>query len=774
MLSARSVSAHRLKSINSSGVTRPLPSGTGARYRRRQPCRVARNADRAVRTTASWPCAPRVASACCESATCECGVRNHRRATPPPVGSSASPPSGRSGRSKGGVSGVAIKNHAGFIWSVADLLRGVYKQSEYGRVILPLTVLRRLDCVLEPTKAEVLETMADLPETLRNREPLLQQVADQPFVNMSKHTFHTLLGDHDNVAGNLRNYIAGFSESARDIVDKFNFDVQIDRLDDHNLLYLVVSKFAEIDLSPAAVSNLEMGYLYEELIRKFSELSNETAGEHFTPREVIRLMVNLLFTDDDRLLTRPGVVKTLLDPACGTGGMLSVAEDYLRELNPQAQLRVFGQEVNAETYATCRADMLIKGADADNIRFGNSFDDDQHQGQRFDYLLANPPFGVEWKMVADTIRDEHAAQGFAGRFGAGLPRINDGSFLFLQHMISKMRRPEEGGARLAIVFNGSPLFTGAAGSGESEIRRWIIESDMLEAVVALPDQLFYNTGISTYFWVVTNRKAPHRRGQVQLIDARESFTKMRKGLGQKRNEISAEQIDDITRLYGAFEEGPRVKIFPNESFGFLRITVERPLQLRWEITDDTLAAVESDKKVARLDVLKRDALLEALRNSRGSQYTAEKSAKTAVQEALASADADTPAALVKAVTDALAVRDSEAPVITDRTGNPKPDPDLRDNENVPLPEVSVTYEPDPTARLETIEYRTAVDDHLEAEVHPYVPDAWHDPAKTKIGYEVPLTRHFYTYTPPRPLHEIDAEIKKLEHEIQALLTEVIE
>ena len=417
------------------------------------------------------------------------------------------------------MSGRAIKNHAGFMWSVADLLRGVYKQSEYGRVILPLTVLRRLDCVLEPTKAEVLETMADLPETLRNREPLLQQVAGQPFVNMSRHTFHTLLGDHDNVAGNLRNYIAGFSESARDIVDKFNFDGQIDRLDDHNLLYLVVSKFAEIDLSPAAVTNLEMGYLYEELIRKFSELSNETAGEHFTPREVIRLMVNLLFADDDRLLTRPGVVKTLLDPACGTGGMLSVAEDYLRELNPEAQLRVFGQEVNTETYATCRADMLIKGADADNIRFGNSFDDDQHQGQRFDYLLANPPFGVEWKMVAEAIRDEHAAQGFAGRFGAGLPRINDGSFLFLQHMISKMRRPDEGGARLAIVFNGSPLFTGAAGSGESEIRRWIIESDMLEAVVALPDQLFYNTGISTYFWVVTNRKAPPRRGQVQLIDA---------------------------------------------------------------------------------------------------------------------------------------------------------------------------------------------------------------------------------------------------------------
>ncbi len=672
------------------------------------------------------------------------------------------------------MSGVAIKNHSGFIWSVADLLRGVYKQSEYGRVILPLTVLRRLDCVLEPTKAEVLETMADLPETLRNREPLLQQVAGQPFVNMSKHTFHTLLGDPDNVAGNLRNYIAGFSESARDIVDKFNFDVQIDRLDDHNLLYLVVSKFAEIDLSPAAVSNLEMGYLYEELIRKFSELSNETAGEHFTPREVIRLMVNLLFADDDRLLTRPGVVKTLLDPACGTGGMLAVAEDYLRELNPQARLLVFGQEVNAETYATCRADMLIKGADADNIRFGNSFDDDQHQGERFDYLLANPPFGVEWKMVAETVKDEHAAQGFAGRFGAGLPRINDGSFLFLQHMISKMRRPDEGGARLAIVFNGSPLFTGAAGSGESEIRRWIIESDMLEAVVALPDQLFYNTGISTYFWVVTNRKAPHRRGKVQLIDARDSFIKMRKGLGQKRKEISTEQIDDITRLYGAFEEGPRVKIFPNESFGFLRITVERPLRLRWEITDDTLTAVESHKAVAKLDHDARQALLDELSNHRGSEYASEKAAKAAAQEVVVSANGDSPAALVKALAESLAVRDPDAPVITDRSGSPKPDPDLRDNENVPLPDVTVAFEPDPTARLATIEYRTAIDDYIETEVHPYVPDAWHDPDKTKIGYEIPLTRHFYTYTPPRPIHEIDAEIMALEAEVLTLLKGVAE
>ncbi|MYB09752.1 MAG: SAM-dependent DNA methyltransferase [Acidimicrobiia bacterium] len=667
-----------------------------------------------------------------------------------------------------------INNHAAFIWSVADLLRGVYKPSEYGRVILPLTVLRRLDCVLEPTKEEVLAAVGQLPDTLQNRDPLLAKFAGQTFFNTSRHTFATLLGDPDNVAANLRNYIAGFSESARDIVDKFNFDVQIDRLDERNLLYLVVSKFADLDLSPEAVSDLDMGYLYEELIRKFSELSNETAGEHFTPREVIRLMVNLLFRDDDELLTRPGVVKTLLDPACGTGGMLSVAEDHLRNLNPQARLMVFGQEVNAETYATCRADMLIKGQEASNIKFGNSFDDDQHQGERFDYLLANPPFGVEWKMVAEKVKDEHASQGFAGRFGAGLPRINDGSFLFLQHMISKMKRVDEGGARLAIVFNGSPLFTGGAGSGESEIRRWIIESDMLEAVVALPDQLFYNTGISTYIWVVTNRKAPQRQGKVQLVDAREHYTKMRKNLGEKRKVLSDPQIDEITRLYGAFEEGPQVKIFPNESFGFLRITVERPLRLRWEITDDTLAAVAADKKVAKLDHELRESLLNQLRTHHGSTYTTEIEAKQAAQEALLSATTNKPTALVTAVADALAIREADAPIITDRSGTPKPDPYLRDQENVPLPPRTVTYEPDPTARLETIEYRSAVDDYLYIEVHPYVPDAWPDPDKTKIGYEIPLTRHFYTYAPPRTLTKIDAEINQLEHDIQVLLAELAE
>ncbi|MYB43582.1 MAG: SAM-dependent DNA methyltransferase [Acidimicrobiia bacterium] len=670
------------------------------------------------------------------------------------------------------MSDDTINNHEAFIWSVADLLRGVYKQSEYGRVILPLTVLRRLDCVLEPTKDKVLERAAKLPADLENRAPILMHAAGESFYNTSKHTFKTLLADPDNVAPNLRNYIAGFSESARDIIDKFNFDTQIDRLDQHNLLYRVVGRFADLEVHPDVVSNLEMGYIYEELIRKFSELSNETAGEHFTPREVIRLMVNLLLADDDELLTAPGIVKTMLDPACGTGGMLSVSEEYLRKLNPQGRLHVYGQELNAETYATCRSDMLIKGLDASRIRFGNSFDNDQHPNRRFDYLLANPPFGVEWKMVADHIRSEHKTKGFAGRFGAGLPRINDGSFLFLQHMISKMKRPEDGGARLAIVFNGSPLFTGAAGSGESEIRRWIIENDWLEAVVALPDQLFYNTGISTYFWVVTNRKSPKRRGKVQLIDARESWTKMRKSLGNKRKQISDDQIIELTRLYGAFEEGTRCKIFPNESFGFLRITVERPLRLRGEITGDTLAAVATDKKIAKLPAATQQLLVDKLRSNHGATYATEKDARAAVRDALMSVIGESPTPLVNAVTTALAVRDPDASVVTDRKGNPKPDPTLRDYENVPLPAKRVTHEADTSRRLNTIEYQTTINDYLETEVHPYVPDAWHDPTKTKIGYEIPLTRHFYTYTPPRLLEEIDAEIKSLVAEIQDFLAEM--
>jgi type I restriction enzyme M protein len=599
-----------------------------------------------------------------------------------------------------------IRNHAAFIWSVADLLRGDYKQSEYGRVILPLVVLRRLDCVLEPTKEKVLRTAARLEGRVANVDPILCQAAGEQFYNTSPLDLRKLLDDPNRIADNLLAYIARFSPAARDVLDKFDFRTQVDRLDRADLLYLVVSRFCEIDLHPDTVSNLEMGYLYEELIRRFSELSNETAGEHFTPREVIRLMVNLLFIEDDRLLARPGVVKTLFDPACGTGGMLSVAEDHLRSMNPQARLEVFGQELNAETYAVCRSDMMLKGQDASHIVWGNSFSEDGFQGQAFDYLLANPPFGVEWKKVERVIRDEHDSKGFAGRFGAGLPRINDGSFLFLQHMISKMKPPEQGGSRLAIVFNGSPLFTGGAGSGESEIRRWIIENDWLEAVVALPDQLFYNTGISTYFWVVTNRKSPERRGKVQLVDARELWVKMRKSLGEKRKEISPDQIAEITRIYGAFEENDRVKILPNESFGYLRITVERPLRLRWEITDETLAAVRSSSKLAKLHPGALDRLIEGLTARRGLTSTNRTQLASELDPVLANDGLSR--IQLQAVWDCLAVRDSGAPVISNHRGEPDPDPELRDQESMPLPGVAVRYEPDSSARLASLGYRTAV------------------------------------------------------------------
>ena len=669
-------------------------------------------------------------------------------------------------------SGSDPRSHADFIWSVADLLRGDYKQSEYGKVILPLTVLRRLDGVLAPTKAHVLERYAGLRDRLKNVGPVLTGITGVQFYNDSEVDLRRVLDDPPNAADALRGYVAGFSEEVREIFEKFELDVQISRLESANLLYLVLGRFVDIDLGPERVSNTEMGYIYEELVRRFSELSNETAGHHFTPREVVELMVNLLFVEDDALLSKPGMVKTMLDPACGTGGMLSVSEQYLNERNPDARLEVYGQELNAETYAVCRSDMLLKDPKhRSHIVHGNSFSQDGHAGRTFDYLIANPPFGVEWKKVRNEVESEARSMGFAGRFGAGLPRIDDGSFLFLQHMISKMKPVQEGGSRVAIVFNNSPLFTG--GSGESEIRRWIIENDLLEAVVALPDQLFYNTGIFTYFWVVTNRKAPERKGKVQLVDARGSWEKMKKSLGEKRKRISAEQIAEVVRLYGDFRENDRSKILPNEAFGYMRIVVERPLRLRWEVTEDTLAAVAASPKVAKVGTETRESLVSALSDFRGVSGTdreaiAQKLAPIFARFGLSRAQEG-------AVWEALAVRDPEAPIMRHRRGDPLPDPKLRDHENVPLPEgVSVAYEVNIAARVASPEYRAAVREHMEREVLPYVSDAWVDHNKTKIGYEIPLTRHFYVYEPPRPLEEISASIKNLEREIQEMLAEVTE
>ncbi len=470
-----------------------------------------------------------------------------------------------------------------FIWAVADLLRGDYKQSEYGKVILPFTVLRRLDCVLEPTKAAVLAEQAAKKKLKLNAEPFLLRKAKQSFFNTSPLDMKKLMGDQDHIRENLFAYIQAFSPAVRDIFERFEFYAQIDRLGKAGLLYLVTEKFAQIDLHPNKVSNSQMGLVFEELIRKFAEISNETAGEHFTPREVIRLMVNLLFIEDDEVLAKPGVVRTIYDPTAGTGGMLSVAGEYLTEHNPQARLTMFGQELNAESYAICKADMLIKGQDVANIVFGNTFSEDGHPHKKFDYMLSNPPFGVEWKKVEKEIRKEHETQGFNGRFGPGLPRVSDGSLLFLLHLLSKMRPAKDGGGRFGIVLNGSPLFTGGAGSGESEIRRYAVENDLVEAIIGLPTDMFYNTGISTYVWILSNRKPERRKGTVQLIDASGFWQKMRKSLGSKRKELSDEHIAEITRIFGQCIEvsdgkKPISRIFKNEDFGYRTITVERPLR----------------------------------------------------------------------------------------------------------------------------------------------------------------------------------------------------
>ena len=571
-------------------------------------------------------------------------------------------------------------NLSAFIWSVADLLRGDYKQSEYGKVILPFTVLRRLDCVLEPTKPAVLAELEKRTKARVNAEPFLLRKAGQFFYNTSPLDLKKLMGDQDHIGENLRAYVQGFSPAVRDIFESFEFHAQIDRLSKTGLLYLATEKFANIDLHPSVVSNAQMGAVFEELIRKFAELSNETAGEHFTPREVIRLMVNLLFIEDDDALTKPGVVRSLYDPTAGTGGMLSVAGEHLASLNPDARLVMYGQELNPESYAICKADMLIKGQDVANIIFGNTLSADGLPGRQFDYMLSNPPFGVEWRKIEKDVRNEAEQRGFIGRFGPGLPRVSDGSLLFLLHLISKMRPAVDGGSRFGIVLNGSPLFTGGAGSGESEIRRYVLENDLIEAIIGLPTDMFYNTGISTYIWIVSNRKPAHRKGKLQLIDASSFWQKMRKSLGSKRKELSRAHIEDITRLFGLFEESTRdgvpiSRIFKNEDFGYRTITVERP---------------------------ERDAKGKLVVGAKGKGK-----------------------------------------------GKPSPDPALRDTENVPLGEDVAEY--------------------FEREVLPHVPDAWIDPEKTKVGYAIPFNRHFYVFQPPRPLNEIDAELRGVTDRILTMI-----
>jgi type I restriction enzyme M protein len=657
----------------------------------------------------------------------------------------------------------------GFIWSVAELLRGPYKPNQYKDVMLPMTVLRRLDCVLEPSKDKVLDELKRLKKIkIDDPLPFMRKITGHEFYNTSKFTFEKLQDDPNNIAPNLVHFLKGFSPRARDIIEHFEFEEQINKLDQHDRLFLLIQRFCAIDLHPDKVTNLEMGYIFEELIRRFNEASNEEAGDHFTPREVIRLMVNLIYAPDDDVLSKKGIVKTLFDPACGTGGMLSVSEEYLRELNADGSLQVFGQDYNPQSYAICGSDMMIKGQSMENIRFGDSFTDDNHTGRSFDYMLANPPFGVEWKPQQKFIKDEHEVQGYGGRFGAGLPRISDGALLFLQHMISKMKTSKEGGTRLAIVFNGSPLFTGSAGSGESEIRKWIIENDWLEAIVALPDQLFYNTGISTYLWIVTNRKESHRKGKIQLIDGTAFFVKMRKSLGNKRNEIDQKQRDELTRLHGEYEDGEYVKIFDNTDFGYRRITVERPLRLNFEATDERVRRVREAKAFINLAASKKKkeskAALQEIEEGIRTQERIiaalqelatlglvknRETFSSAMQQALGKAQLKLPAAMFKAVLMALSERDETVDICRDKKGNAEPDPELRDYENVPLKE--------------------DIDNYMAREVLPHVPDAWVDESKTKIGYEINFNRYFYKYVPPRPLEDIESDLQGIEKDIADML-----
>ena len=640
------------------------------------------------------------------------------------------------------------KNSTSFIWSIADLLRGPYKPHQYGTVVLPFTILRRLDCVLEPTKQAVLDEAKKRGEA-PSAAVFLKKASEQSFYNTSAFTLKSLMGDPAGIKANLLDYIRGFSENVRDIFEKFDFEKQIEGLDSQNLLYLVTQRFAAIDLHPSAVSNIEMGLMFEELIRKFAESSNETAGDHFTPREVIRLMVGLLFIADDEALSKPGVVRSIYDPTAGTGGMLSVADEYLLSHNPDARLVMFGQEYNPESYAICKAELVIKGQDINNIVFDDTLTDDGFIGQTFDYCLSNPPFGVDWKKQQAFVQKEHEQEGFNGRFGPGLPRVSDGSLLFLLHLVKKLRPKAKGGGRAGIILNGSPLFTGGAGSGESEIRRYLLEHDLLEAIVALPTDMFYNTGIATYLWILDNDKRPERQGLVQLIDGTGFFRKMRKSLGSKRKELGPDDIDRIVKLYGDAEESDVSKTFKTEDFGYRTITVERPLRLNWALTPERLDVALTAKPLASVaETIAGRVAPDARIETTTDQRTFVKSLKKVLDEAAVTLTAPQ----LKALLAGLSERDESAPILTDGKGKPLPDADARDTENVPLGE--------------------DIRDYFAHEVLPHVPDAWIDETKTKVGYEIPFTRHFYKYVPPRPLEEIDADLNKLVREITALLNEV--
>ena len=658
-----------------------------------------------------------------------------------------------------------------FIWSVADLIRDAFRRSKYQDIILPFTVLRRIDCVLEPTKTAVLQAHARYKSELPNLDPVLRKASGFVFYNTSPFTFERLTDDPANLAANLQAYINGFSDNMREVIEKFDLRNTIAKLDEAGLLFLVVERFKNIDLHPDQVDNHAMGTIFEELIRRFNEALDENPGEHFTPREIIHLMVDLLVGPENGKLLEPYRVIKVADPACGSGGMLTLAKTRLLAANPTLQVYLYGQEVNPETFAICKADLYMKspdGKDAENIAYGSTLSAEGHPNERFNYQLANPPYGKEWKVDEEKVRQEAAKPG--GRFSAGLPRVSDGQLLFLQHMLSRMAPPEDGGGRVAIVMNGSPLFTGDAGSGESEIRRWILQNDWLEAIIALPEQLFYNTGIATYIWVLSNRKAEHRRNQVQLIDATAIWTSMRKSMGDKRREITNDHIAEIYQLYARFEPNERCKIFATTDFGYRKVTIERPLRLNFEATPERLQRLTEQPAFAGLaQSRKKDPAEKASEDAAGRARQAQILAqlarlpqtrftdRPAFEAALDALGAKFEAPIRKAILTALSERDETAAICYAKDGSPEPDPDLRDTENVPLGEDIETY--------------------FAREVAPHLPDAWinttlcdpQDGSVGRVGYEINFNRYFYTYQPPRSLQEIEAEILALQTEIGQLL-----
>jgi len=701
-----------------------------------------------------------------------------------------------------------------FLWGVADLVRDTFKRGKYQDVILPLTVLRRLDCVLAGTKEKVLAKQAELRDKkLENLDPQLRKIAGFAFYNTSRYDFEKLLADAPHLAANLRNYIAGFSPNMREVLEKFDFDNTISKLDEAGLLFQVLERFKKVDLHPDKIDNPTMGTIFEELLRKFNEALNENPGEHFTPRDVVHLMVDLMLAGDEATIHDKKAIRTVYDPCCGSGGMLMITKEHITvglrkngdllrpAINRDAEIHLFGQEVNPETWAVSKSDLFMKdptGRDADNIAYGSVLSNDRHAGTGFDYLIANPPYGKDWKRDEDAVRAEHE-RGSAGRFGPGLPRISDGQLLFLLHMLAHAKNPKDGGSRIAIIMNGSPLFTGDAGSGESEIRRFILENDLLEALIALPEQLFYNTGIATYVWVVTNRKAPSRKGKVQLIDASYFDNESKRGLfcvlkqkslGDKRREIPLDRSQDILRILSDFKDGETRKvakdgkeedvvvsrIFPTTYFGFRKITVERPLRLNFQASADRIARLEEERGFQALAQSKKRgaaganeqaegrALQEAVRKLvsalAGLLFKDRDEFERLLDDASRKASVKLPAAARKAILSALSERDETAAICRDKEGNPEPDPELRDTESVPLAE--------------------PVEVFFEREVRPHVPDAWIDTSKRDpkdgqvglVGYEINFNRYFYRYTPPRPLEEIEADIRGIEGDILRMLAEV--